>query len=128
MNIQLKDFIRETLVQIVSGIREAQKHADTSGSLISPASIEPSPTDDKVYGYLYPPEQMRSAYRPIVHLTKFDVAVVASEQNDSGGKVGVSVLSITADFKGGSGASKTSESRITFGVPIVLPSAENRNG
>ena len=124
MDIQLKDFVRETLVQIISGVREAQGHADASGAVISPGSIEPSPKDEKVYGYLYPPEQTGAAYRPIVHLVKFDVAVVASEKNDSGGKVGVSVLSIQADFKGGSGASKTSESRIQFGVPIVLPSAE----
>lgn len=124
MDIQLKDFVRETIVQIVAGVKEAQEHPDTKGAIISPKSIEPTTEKHhKILGFLYP-HNAASTYRPMVHLMNFDVAVSASNKTDSGGKVGVSVLSISADFGGGSEGSHTSQSRIQFGVPIVLPTSE----
>jgi len=128
MSIQLKDFIRETLIQITHGVREAQEQLAETGAIISPRSIEPSPDDPKVFGFLCPKEQAGISFRPIVHLVKFDVAVLATEKSESGGKVGVSVLSLSADFGGGSHGNKTSESRIQFNIPVVLPTTDRQYG
>jgi hypothetical protein len=105
--MDLKDFIRETLLQIQRGIGEAQ--TELYG---------------KYQGVIAP------LFKPIENLTdadmewvEFDVAITVTEgaEKDIGGKLNIAAMSL-----GGSGKKShesESVSRVKFRVPIVSPKA-----
>jgi hypothetical protein len=103
--MDLKDFIRETLLQIQRGIGEAQKelHGNYQG-VIAPI------------------------FKPIESLTdadmewvEFDVAVTVAESNDRdvSGKLNVVAISLGGSSK--KSHEMESVSRVKFRVPIISP-------
>jgi len=114
--MDLKEFVREALVQVTSGVREAQDQVREKGgyvnpSVVSSASGQPEATH---FGTLNSGQN--------VLLMEFDVAVTATDSTEggAGAKLAVaSVFSIQAGGKGTSGSESTS--RIRFKVPFALP-------
>lgn len=112
--IQLKDFIRESLVQIVEGVKEAQTEVASKklGGRISPRRGTMNlPTDAEVAGM------------SVIQHVSFDIAVTVVEGDEKkvGGSFFIAPLGI--------GAAKTDTtksenfSRLNFKVPMVLPEA-----
>lgn len=97
--MNLQDFIKETLVEIMQGVRDAQQEigANTSG--------EPATVTGTIVG------------SNVLQQVDFDVAVTTT--SESGGGAKVSVLGIGAGMDGKS--STEAVSRIKFSVPIKLP-------
>ena len=97
--MELKDFIKTTLVAVIQGVQEAQDAI--------------SDTDARI--------NTRAASTQI-RTVDFDVAVTAREEADVTAGVGISVVGI---IKGGTegayGRENTAVSRVRFGVPVRLP-------
>ncbi|MDX5362717.1 MAG: hypothetical protein LPJ91_00985 [Pseudazoarcus pumilus] len=116
--MELKDFVRESLVQISMGISEASEALKTTNAHINPKNIYVNADNRQNYGRLHHDK----TYYPVVELVEFDVAVHASEGTETNGKIGISIGSIGLGAGGKSQESNKSESRIKFRVPVTFPS------
>lgn len=99
--MDVKEFVSETLKEIIDGVVEAQKDTEGKGAVVVP--------------YSTPNEKVG-----------FDIAVTVAEGKETGGKAGISVWSIGAGVSGKSESSNTTVSRITFSVLVSLPKGNER--
>jgi hypothetical protein len=105
--MELEDFIRSSVLQIMGGIKAAQSEWDTShgsgGGVINPAWEGP---DDFINR---------------VQEVKFDIAVTVTGKNESGGGGGIKVIALDVSGKTSHSTENSTVSRIAFSIPI-LPS------
>lgn len=108
--MDLKEFTKETITQIVSAVSEANEQISAAGASI--------PTD-RFYGSQSMTKD-NNGEKNIIKV-EFDVAVSAVESAKMGGGAGISV----AVFNVGLGANSQNEnstlSRVKFTLPLVLP-------
>lgn len=118
--MDIATFIKETLVQIAQGIEGANEKLKGSTAVVNPRGIRPSPKDDtKFFGYLE--EKDTEKFLRVVQEIEFDVAVYATEGTETKGGIGIMVGTIGLGSHGKSQAGSSSESRIRFKVPMVMP-------
>ena len=118
--MNLQTFVTESIVQVVRGIEAASDALKDSTAVVSPKNVRPTDTQrDCIFGYLEPHSQ--GMERIAVQRLDFDVAVYAEEGTSTRGGIGVVVGMIALGSQGQSEASHSSESRIKFAVPIILP-------
>ena len=117
--VELKDFIKEGLLAIVRGIREAQAAEDV-GAFIVPgqpglgALIEVPPNNGV----------FRTGNNTFTTVAEFDVAVTAESGQTSGGKGGLKIWVVNAGISGENSNKAGSVSRIEFSISIVLPRSQ----
>lgn len=108
--MQLKDFIRETLIQIVEGVSLAQKEITNKGGNVNP--IEVGFTKDgqnTAYNHAIPQD---------VH---FDIVLAQVEGSGVESGIGVFLGSFGIGSKAKSDAQNASTSKIQFTIPLMLP-------
>lgn len=108
--MNLKEFIAETLNQIVDGVVEAQSYAKGKGAEVAPTIVT-----SKGYG---------NTYRPTQQEVEFDVAVTVQENQEKAGRGGLRVAWFDFGGEVSSGEQSATVSRVKFGIPIDLPSQE----
>lgn len=111
--LELRDFVRESLRQIIGGVVEAQ-HALAEGGLggeISPTVKSEWTQSPVAYGESGMPIQS----------VEFDIAVIAGEKSDKTGSLGVGISVFKLGAGGKSESTNSNTSRISFSVPISLP-------
>ncbi len=106
--MELKDFVAETLSQIVEGVQIAQKREDGTNVNAAMAGAE-------FGGHLVNVGTYGVATR-----VDFDVSVTAETKGGAGAKL--SVFGIGAE--GGAGHTAGSANRISFSVPVRLPDGD----
>jgi hypothetical protein len=106
--MQLKDFVRETLEQILAGIREAQ--ASEGGAAINPKLGNMGPAAPK--GNL-----MDGGALGMFSCVDFDVALSVETK----GKAGANLKVIGIGVEAGGDHSRGQANRIVFSVPLRLP-------
>ena len=111
--MELKDFVRETLVQIVQGVSEAAGPISDLGGYVSPAH---HPTDG---GHLI--GRTSDSHNRPVHAVAFDVAVVAGSDSTMAAGGGLKVMGVRLGADASSGEREQTSSRIQFMVPLALP-------
>ncbi|MEC9407385.1 MAG: hypothetical protein VX549_08920 [Pseudomonadota bacterium] len=116
--MELKEFIRESLVQIARGIEESNSQLADSKASVNPPSVKVYSKEAKAYGRVST-QMVDSA--ALVEFVEFDVAVTADSGSETGGGLKVSIASIGAGAEGKSSTSQSSASRIKFGIPMVYP-------
>ncbi len=110
--MNLDKFVKSVLVNVLSGIKEAQG-AEDIGAFVVPGS------DD---GHEYPKNaRVSSNARLKSTIIDFDVAVTveSSDKITAGG--GLKIAGIGAELDGEATSKDTQVSRIQFAVPIMLP-------
>jgi hypothetical protein len=107
--MELKDFIKETLVEIIRGVSEAQSDILETGAYIHPMINR---TNDK-YAVANYGGRVYTIYD-----VDFDIAVTASDSSGSKGGIGVFLGSVGIGAKGESNESNVTQNRIKFKVPI----------
>ncbi|WP_072669373.1 hypothetical protein [Vibrio injensis] len=117
--MNLEDFISQSLSQIARGIEKANKELEDSQALVSPEGVTEVKRESK-YGSL---KVDANKWLKVSEIS-FDVAVTATSGTESGGRLGISVSGINIGANGKSNHGDTSESRIQFSVPMVLPQAK----
>ncbi len=103
-NIELKEFITQTLVQIKMGIDDA---IEGGVMVTNKASI------GKMHYHIF-------------KNVDFDISVTASEIDSAKGKIGVFLGPIGAGVEGGEEIANTSYNRIKFTVPIDIGRKANK--
>lgn len=115
--MELKDFIKETLIQIVQGISEAQEAlADTD------CAINPSETRSGSYTTAFIKNKSR-----IVQDVDFNIALTSSSNSENKTGIGVMLGSIGLGGNHTSTDGNISNTNISFSVPVVFPSVDNNN-
>ncbi len=119
--MELKEFVKETLVQIASGVVEAQEELSETGCLINPEGFVTGENNIK--------PGFKGEFR-YLQFVKMNVQVTVSEE--AGNKAGISVASI---IKAGVNTEVSSSSNnmtsLEFKIPISLPETStgyNRKG
>ena len=106
--IELRQFVGETLKQIVLGVTDTQDELDN-------AEINPCEFAGNCN------RMFSGRTGGLVQDVEFDVAVTATDQTTSKAGISVLIASVGLGAAGQSGTSNQSVSRIKFSVPIVLP-------
>jgi hypothetical protein len=120
--MELKDFIKQSLVDIVVGIREAQSVSEV-GTFIVPTDISPNQNNipqNRGVGL--------GSFGLMTTVVEFDIAVTAETHDTKTGKAGVSVKIVEAGVQGQTGSKNTEVSRIQFSVPLKLTKGQNVPG
>ena len=114
--MDLRDFIKETLVQIAGGVSDAQSELSDTNAVVSP-TISPSYVSNG-----------RSQMLPTLSgevnsatVVSFDVALTATEESGTKGGIGVVAGIVSLGSTGQSSNENTSVSRVKFDVPVTLP-------
>jgi hypothetical protein len=118
--MDLKDFVKESIVQIATGVKESQEAVREVGGYTCPA-VRLRPRGDSHLTHL--PDGRN------IFLVDFDVALTVSESTDADVGAKLKVASIV-DIGGGVGTTTgtTATSRVTFQVPLALPADEESLG
>ncbi|NQY89513.1 MAG: hypothetical protein HRT51_17560 [Colwellia sp.] len=113
--MELKDFVKEALVQIASGVEESIAAVRESGGYVNPAvKIDISKSDGSHFSSLGNGQN--------VFLIDFDVAVTVEEETGTNAEEKLKVASLLSLGAGGKSANKASATnRIHFKVPLGLP-------
>ena len=104
--MELREFVRETLSQIIMGITEAQQSELIHNSKAAIVPVGQGIKDD---------DRMNQ-------VVDFDVAVTAQSGTKTKGGLGIFVGPISVGTSGASDQNASSLNRIRFSVPVYLPS------
>lgn len=113
--MKLQDFVKESLLEIINGVRMAQAENRTNAA-INPGNLRLG--DDMKHSRLYDFDS-----KSLLSNVEFDVAVTAETSTETKGGIGVFAGAIGVGTQGQSDAKKVSLSRIKFTVPIRMPTA-----
>ncbi|MDA0813824.1 MAG: hypothetical protein O3C21_15715 [Verrucomicrobia bacterium] len=108
--MELHEFVRETLSQIIKGISEAQNSEAITKSTAAIVPVGQGIDDDK----------------NLNQEVQFDIAVTAQSGTETKGGVGIFVGPVTLGSAGKSQQSTDSMNRIKFAVPVYLPAQKIR--
>jgi hypothetical protein len=110
--VELKDFIKETLQQIVEGVVAAQKQTAQNGAAISPANV------------VYKEDGQWNTFRDgVPQDVEFDVGLTSTGKRGTSEGVGVFLGSINLGKKNESGSEHIAVTRVKFSVTVLFPSA-----
>ena len=112
--IKLEDFVSETINQVISGVKTAQRYAEENNAKVNPHGLTFRTDQGEVLFW-------HSQTGQVAQNLDFGVAVTTVEGTATKGGVGVFVGPVGLGSQGQSHGTNTSESRIKFKVPILLP-------
>lgn len=112
--MDLKDFVSETLLQIVEGVKAAQSEIEQHGASINPNLLGDYKEHAK-HGLLL------SGTGKVAQIVEFDVALSIKEGTGTKGGIGVVAGMFALGSQGQSNAENVSLSRVKFRVPLSLP-------
>lgn len=115
--MELKEFIKETLLQIVIGVKDAQEASAKYGAAINPAIIKKGDVMTTRIG-----DEDRT-----VQNVSFEVALASSSGESVNKGVGVMLASIGAGINKNKDDKSSTTTGIKFTIPVVLPSTDNNN-
>lgn len=116
--MELKDFIKESIVQVTEAIIESNEELKSKNAIVNPGKIQVNSEESQAYGRESP---LTRHHTRIVQKIDFDVAVTVQDEQQAGAGAKISVMSLKLGAEGEVNYSNKSESRIKFAVPIIYP-------
>ena len=116
--LQLRDFVAETIKQVIDGVVAAQKYAGDKDAAVNPSVTVLAPSQTVL--------RDADTHNPVQSIS-FDVAVTASKGTKTQGGIAVFTGMIGLGSKGQSEKSNESVNRIQFSVPISLPVGQHKH-
>ena len=114
--MELKDFIKETITQIINGVVEAQEQISKHGAEINPKKVQFREAGQHNYYNSGKPQNI-----------DFDIGLTTIQKNGSTEAIGVFLGSISLGKKNEAEDEHTAVSRIKFSLPLVLPSGKGEH-
>ena len=111
--MNLSEFIAETLLQVVEGVKDAQARTSSNGARVNPHLTTSAEHAVK--------QNILIASGEAAQLVQFDVALTATEGTETKGGIGVVAGIFNLGSAGLSQAASSTISRVKFVVPLVLP-------
>ncbi len=119
--LELKDFVAETLKQLIEGIVTAQEFAKQHDAKINPRGLFHLTPDGDNYYVDRSVDRNPDAQPPIPQFIEFDVAVTASGSGETKAAIGVFSAIIGAGTQAKIEEANLTVSRIRFSVPVQFP-------
>jgi hypothetical protein len=113
--MELKEFVAETLVQIVDSIVATHSNIKDKGACVNPARLSSS-SDDYILGT---EDRLR-----LVSTIDFEVSLTETEGKEAGARIGVFFGSAGAAGKAKYETGSNAVNKVKFSIPILLPSFE----
>lgn len=113
--MDLKEFVSETLVSIVTGIKDAQEKTKTLGASVNPGGLMRK--SEAVSNNTTWDNRNNNFSQPVT----FDIAITAEDSATGGAKVKVLSGLLGGDIGGEKGSKNVLASRIQFTVPVLFP-------
>jgi hypothetical protein len=113
--MELQEFIKMALTEIVAGVAEASDAAASLGGSVG--TIE-------LYGQVKENKVVTNDKGMPVAMVDFDIALAETAGTDTKGGIGVYLGAVGLGSQGASHGETSSHSRIKFSVPVILPSAK----
>lgn len=110
--IELRDFISNSLIQLIDGILNAQAYAESNGAKINPS--------EKFFSNFEKMSRTEKGHQ-LVNVVEFDVAVAVIENKQLAGGIGIVIPELSLGYQGKIDTSKNAISRIQFSIPVILP-------
>lgn len=107
--MDLKDFVKETLVQITEGVKEAQEECKKSGCRINPEYKK----DGKK-------ERYTDDNNPVTEV-HFKVGLSSDSSEKDKGGIAVSFATVALGHSNEHGDSYSSDTSVEFSIPVALP-------
>ncbi len=115
--MELKEFISETLLQISEGVKKAQELTEEIGGVVNPA---------EVYADNFVKASVKDKQR-LVQIIDFEVGLTASNDKSNNKGIGVALGALKGDAGSKKEEKQTTNTKIKFQIPLVLPSVDNEN-
>ncbi len=116
--MNLREFVKETLKQLIEGVVDAQAFAKESGAVVVPPVSATSVPGGA-------PMRPRASGGFVFDID-FDVAVMTAESGETKGGAGLFVGWLGAGARHTAGATGETANRVKFTVPVVLPQQRNQ--
>lgn len=113
--MELQEFIKTALTEIVAGVAEASKAAKAHGGSVGSMML---------YGHLKENKILTDENSRPVSTVEFDIALAEGSSKDTKGGIGVYLGAVGLGSQGASHGETSTHSRIKFSVPMVLPDAK----
>ncbi len=115
--MELKEFVSESIKQIIDGVNEAKQYGIENGATVNP----------RRWGWNSSNVQAKYDQETgaAIETIEFDVAVAVAEGTKTKGGIGVFMGAVGVGSQGQSDNQNSLVSRIRFSVPIVLPCTDN---
>ena len=114
--MELKEFIKTALIDIVEGVSEAGTVASKHGAAIGSTEL---------YGYLKEAKVVTDSKGIPVSQVDFDIALTEGSKSNTKGGIGVHLGAIKLGSDGASHNENGSHSRIKFSVPVVFSKSKS---
>lgn len=111
--MELQEFIKTALTEIVAGVSEASESAKSHGGSVG---------NMKLYGLCAENKVARNENDIPLVLVEFDIALAEANTKDTKGGIGVYLGAVGLGSQGASHGEASSQ----FSVPVVLPSAKGK--
>lgn len=118
--VELKDFVAESLKQLIEGVVIAQKYANETGATVNPKGLF-FDGNTKSYMVSIPKSGSLSTNPPVPQIIEFDIAVTASEGSEAKAGIGVFSGVIGLGTQAKMEGSNATLSRIKFSIPVLYP-------
>ena len=121
--MELKDFIKQTLIDIATAIKETNQDVSTD-IIVNPKNMHGG-SKDSSYAYLPDEDGLAKDNRPVQRI-KFDIAVTSGGSIKGEAGAGINVVGLKIGSNGEVEDQHQNESRIQFEIPIALPNGKYR--
>lgn len=108
--MELSEFVKVTLQQIVEGVSSAQDAIAAKGASINPTEME-----------FYKDGQWSNYSHAMPQQVEFDVGLTSTDKKGNTEGIGVFLGSINLGKKNDVGVESVAVTRVRFAVPLVLP-------
>ncbi|MDR5907587.1 hypothetical protein [Franzmannia qiaohouensis] len=108
--MELKDFVKATLEQIVEGASLAQETIKERGGIVNPTSM-----------YFQKDGSWNNYQHAMPQEVVFDVGLTSTDNRGSSEGIGVFLGSISLGKKNDAAVENVAVSKVKFSVPLVLP-------
>ena len=113
--MELQEFIKTALTEIVAGVADARSTVRERGGSVGSMML---------YGYVKENKILTDDNSRPVTTVEFDIALAEGNSKETKGGIGVYLGSIGLGSQGSSSGESSTQSRIRFTVPVILPDAK----
>jgi hypothetical protein len=110
--MDIKDFVENTLLQIVQEVNSANEKLKDTGAIISSKNVRP----------LREGTTYNSSTYDLVNLIEFDIAVTVNEKDTANGGMGIKIAGISIGGRLQNETANQSINKIKFSIPLTLKS------
>lgn len=111
--MQLKEFVQETIEQIVEGVADSKESAEKHGAQVNPPYVS------------YYKEGKRSTYNEAMpQNVEFDVGLTSTLSDGSAEGIGVFLGSVNLGKRNQTSFEDVAITKVRFVVPVVLPATD----